>query len=236
MNRTSLISLAIVIVTAVMGSEVNAQEKQLSVGPALEFGGGGTSFGIKAKIGVSPQFSVRPMILFGYKPSVTRGDIVKGSSTVIINGSPTNFPVVDNNTPGRRTENEALQDPFFQASADNSISNVGTGVGYGVGVTYDFKSPDGKISGYVGPRVLFASASGSGTFNNVAYTSNTTETNIGLTAGADYAISSDITAGLSATYDFARSGSFNQSFNGGTFTAPLSGGNFKVGVNFGYNF
>jgi hypothetical protein len=230
MNRTSLISLAIVVMTAVMASEVNAQEKQLSVGPAIEFGGGGTSFGINGKIGVSPQFSVRPMILFGYKPSVTRGDIVKGSFTA--KGSSTSSPVPDN-----KTQNDLLQNPIFQAQADNLISNVGTGIAYGLGVTYDFKSPDGKISGYVGPRVLFASASGSGTFiNGGSYTTNTTETNIGLTAGADYAISSDITAGLSATYDFARSGTASATDNNGTSSAPLSGGNFKVGVNFGYNF
>jgi hypothetical protein len=91
MNRTHLISLTAVAMamTGVMSSGANAQEqtsapaKQFSVGPAIEFSGGGTSFGIKGKIGVGSSISIRPTILFGYTPSVDGATFGKA----IVNGS-----------------------------------------------------------------------------------------------------------------------------------------------------
>jgi Opacity family porin protein len=234
MNRTHLISLTTVVLAAVMASSVNAQEKpstdkQYSIGPVLEFGGGGTSFGLQGKIGVSPQFSIRPTILFGYKPSVSKSDIRK----------------VYVDTIGQFATNQGLSpsavqfildQPVTQVNADaaaEAISGtIGSGTAYGLAATYDFKSPDSKISGYVGPRIMFASASGSVS----GFNTTTTETSIGLTAGADYAIAQDFTAGLSATYDFSRSGTFNVTSSAGTGSIPLSGGNFKIGINAGYSF
>jgi opacity protein-like surface antigen len=236
MKRQSLISLTTAAIAVVMASGANAQEapaKQNSIGPAIEFSGGGTSFGIKGKVGVSPQISVRPMILFGYKPSVSRSDIAKGSSTSNIPGSTT--PLTLGNVPAGM-EQELLNDPSFQAFADTLIGTVGSGTAYGLAVTYDFKSADSKISGYVGPRVLFGSASGSMSNSIGSFTTSTSETNIGLTAGADYAIAPDLTAGLSAAYDFSRSGTFSITTPLGTNTSQLSGGNFKMGINVGYSF
>ena len=60
--------------TVATASSVNAQEisKPYSVGPAIEFSGGGTSFGIKGRISnPGTPVSVRPIILFGYTPSVS---------------------------------------------------------------------------------------------------------------------------------------------------------------------
>ena len=63
---------------AVTASGANAQDnpsanlKPYSVGPAIEFSGGGTSFGIKGRISnPGVPVSVRPIILFGYTPSVS---------------------------------------------------------------------------------------------------------------------------------------------------------------------
>jgi hypothetical protein len=224
----------------------NAQEaptngKQNSIGPAIEFGGGGTSYGIKSKIGVSPQFSIRPTILFGYKPSVSGSDILKGTVT---NNQGTNQPI---NPTGAIPTSD-------QQSALNSFASdsLGSGIAYGLSLTYDFKSADGKIQGYIGPSILFGSASNSsnttgsgastlGFPNGVSATTSTSETNIGLTAGTDLAISENFTAGVNATYNFSRSGNYNFSANApgvgnASLTAPLSGGNFKFGVNFGYSF
>ncbi len=196
-------------------SSVFAQEKpqkQFSVGPALEFGGGGTSFGIKGKVTVSDQISVRPMILFGYKP-ISKNDL--------------NQRALD-----AGATQDQLNTPASQASLDNSLTAIGTGLGYGLAVTYDFKSPDSKIVGYVGPRILFGTASGSGQ----GFTTSTNETNIGLTAGADYEISPDFTAGLSATYNFSRNATISTTSNLTASSVQISGATFNFGINVGYNF
>ncbi len=157
--------------------------------------------------------------MFGYKPSVSRSDINQGAL------------------------NLGLTQAFLNTTAGQQgitdiNNNLGTGIGYGLAVTYDFKSPDSKIVGYVGPRILFASTSGSGTFTGSAqgFTTSTNETNIGLTAGADYAIAPDITAGINATYNFSRSGTASVTTNGVTGSTGLSGGTFNVGINAAYSF
>ncbi len=226
-----------------MTNGANAQEalttsKQYSIGPAIEFGGGGTSFGIKGKIGVSPQFSIRPTVLFGYKPSVSGSDLLKGTTTNNQGTSP-------NNPTGATPTSD-------QQAALNSFVNdsLGSGIGYGLALTYDFRSSDGKIQGYIGPSILFGSASNSanatglsttGFPNGTSIATSTSETNIGLTAGTDFAISENFTAGVNATYNFSRSGNYNLNANipgvgDASLNAPLSGGNFKFGVNFGYSF
>ncbi len=109
----------------------------------------------------------------------------------------------------------------------------GSGVAYGAAVTYDFESADKKLSGYIGPRVLFASGSSkAGNFDT-----NTNETNIGLLVGADYEISPDFTAGLSGTYNFSKTGSLDVSGPGGfKGSSSVSGSSFDVGINFAYRF
>jgi hypothetical protein len=109
----------------------------------------------------------------------------------------------------------------------------GSGVAYGAAVTYDFESTDKKLSGYIGPRVLFASGSSkAGNFDT-----NTNETNIGLLVGTDYAISPDFTVGLSGTYNFSKTGTLDVSGSGGfKGSSSVSGSSFDVGINFGYRF
>jgi hypothetical protein len=185
---------------------VPVPEKKYSIGPALEFGGGGTSFGIKANVSVSENFSVRPLILFGYKP-LSNSDVSKFAR---------DRGLVRTN-----------------AEIDQAVSDVGTGTAYGLALTYDFKSPDSKLLGYVGPRILVGTASGSGT----GFTTSTSEANIGLTAGANYAISPDFTAGLDATYNFSRSAELSSTSSGVTVKNTLSPDpSFKFGLNILYNF
>jgi opacity protein-like surface antigen len=231
MKRPNLISLITVAVATLIANGANAQEKladnakQYSIGPAIEFGGAGTAFGIKGKIGVGQQFSIRPMVLFGYKPSVSASDLLNGSINVdgsaAQNGLPTTVKINTLGNLGIDTQ---------------TLADVGSGIGYGIAFTYDFKSPDGKIQGYVGPRILFGSASRSTTAAGLTAITSTSETNIGLTAGTDFTISDNFTAGVDATYNFSRSGTFSATFPGGSINAPISGGNFKFGVNFAYNF
>lgn len=217
MKSLKLIALA-AIATLATTSSAFAQEKNNSIGPVIEFGGASTSFGIQGKARISDQISVRPLILFGYKPSVSRSNI----NQLGLNSGATQAQI--DTTAG-------------QQLITDTLNATGTGTGYGLAVTYDFKSPDSKIVGYVGPRILFGSASGSGTsaFGG-AFTTSTNETNIGLTAGADYAISPDFTAGLSATYNLSRSGTTSVTSNNITNSAPISGGTFNISVNAGYNF
>jgi Outer membrane protein beta-barrel domain len=185
---------------------VPVPEKKYSIGPALEFGGGGTSFGIKANVSISENFSVRPLILFGYKP-LSNSDVSKFAR---------DRGLVRTN-----------------AEIDQAVSEVGTGTAYGLALTYDFKSPDSKILGYVGPRILVGTASGSG----AGFTTSTSEANIGLTAGANYAISPDFTAGLDATYNFSRSAELSSTSSGVTVKNTLSPDpSFKFGLNILYNF
>jgi F0F1-type ATP synthase delta subunit len=130
--------------------------------------------------------------------------------------------------------NTANQSVAYIAKTQAIDFTPGSGTAYGAAITYDFESADKKLSGYIGPRVLFAS--GSSKIGN--FDTSTTETNFGLLLGADYAISNDFIAGLSATYNFSKTGTLNVSgpggFNGST---PVSGGNsLDIGVNFGYRF
>jgi hypothetical protein len=198
-----------------------APDKKYSIGPVIEFGVN-TSFGIIGKFSVSDQISIRPMVLFGYKPSVSRSNI--------------NQIGLKANAPQAQIDTTAGQQFLTDV-----LNSTGTGTAYGLTVSYDFKSPDSKIAGYIGPRLLFASASGSGNNSNSfgppgPFTTSTNETNIGLTAGADYAISPDVTAGLTATYNILRSGTTSVTTNGRTLSDSLSGGNFNVGINVSYNF
>jgi opacity protein-like surface antigen len=198
-----------------------APDKKYSIGPVVEFGVN-TSFGIIGKFSVSDQISIRPMVLFGYKPSVSRGNI--------------------NQIGLKAGVSQTLVDSASgQQFATDVLNSTGTGTAYGLTVSYDFKSPDSKIAGYIGPRLLFGSASGSGTNSTLlgpagSFTTSTNETNIGLTAGADYAISPDVTAGLTATYNVLRSGTTSLTTGGTTLSDSLSGGNFNVGINVSYNF
>jgi Opacity family porin protein len=109
----------------------------------------------------------------------------------------------------------------------------GSGTAFGFAVTYDFQSADGKLSGYVGPRVMFANGSSKiGSFDT-----STNETSVGLLAGGDYAITSDLTAGLSATYNFSKSGTLSVTGPGGfSGSAGFSSSSLDIGVNVGYRF
>ncbi len=456
MNRKSLISLTTAVLSIVMASGANAQEARVkpnSIGPAIEFSGGGTSFGIKGKIGVGSQFSVRPTVLFGYTPSVsnaTFGQAITSGINVLTalvtptrtqqiaaakaadptlndttagllldktnptsadraiiekaqapvprytqlsdaqlaaqfnavsgplttqqseeaakqlvaalgNAQPTpeqqlsvdrakdaiarfdietfkkltpeqqqtlvkNYlsPSTDgqqvantvtalNNAVNKAAENRTSEDITLLATAQSTVRNntnlptfkdlnatqqrdlvqsfsqsplttaevtarkntlislataqqvsedkrteaqkttittansltsfvsnsltpgftPGTGTAYGVAVTYDFQSADSKLSGYFGPRVMFAN--GSSKIGNLDTTTN--ETSFGLLAGADYEIISDLTVGLSATYNFFKSGSLTVTGPGGfSGSALVSGSNLDIGVNVGYRF
>jgi transcription elongation factor len=130
--------------------------------------------------------------------------------------------------------NTANQSVAYIAKTQAIGFTPGSGTAYGAAITYDFESADKKLSGYIGPRVLFAS--GSSKIGN--FDTSTTETNFGLLLGADYAISNDFIAGLSATYNFSKTGTLNVSGPGGfNGSAPVSGGNsLDIGVNFGYRF
>jgi hypothetical protein len=142
-----------------------------------------------------------------------------------------NIPAA-NRTPA---QNDFINQPIAYAANTGAVGfTPGSGTAYGAAVTYDFESADKKLSGYIGPRVLFAN--GSSKVGN--FDTSTSETSIGLLVGADYAISADLTAGLSATYNFSKSGTLSVSGPGGfNGSAPVSGGSsLDIGVNFGYRF
>jgi hypothetical protein len=459
MNLKSLISLTTTAIAVVMASGANAQEaasKPNSIGPAIEFSGGGTSFGIKGKIGVGSQFSVRPMVLFGYTPSVSSGTFSQALTSGINNltalvtptraqqiaaaiiadptlTADTAATLLDKKEPTEAEKKTiaAAQTPVFRyttlkqedlaaqltafsgvpltneqadefakqlvavsrvtdttkltpeqreyiskaesaiarydietfkkltpaqqqllvktyspadstdkqivdtvtalnnavntdstkrTEADSSLlattqSNIrsittssvkdltsaqqrdllqsfsqtpltpsevtslvatldaaavaqqtpadkrtdvqkaeiananqligfrsnsltpgftpGSGTAFGFAMTYDFQSADGKLSGYVGPRVMFANGSSKiGSFDT-----STNETSVGLLAGGDYAITSDLTAGLSATYNFSKSGTLGVTGPGGfSGSASFSSSSLDIGVNVGYRF
>jgi hypothetical protein len=180
MKSIKILALICSSIALTIANSVNAQvaPKRNSIGPAIEFGNI-TQYGIKGKLGITPEFSVRPIILFGDATS------------------------------------------------------------YGLALTYDLNSPESKLSGYVGPRILFTSASGSGLDAfGVPTTASVSTTDIGLTAGADYAISDNFTAGLNATYNFSSSGTLDASNalgERGSRSGSGSGG-FKFGINLGYSF
>jgi opacity protein-like surface antigen len=191
-------------------------EKKYSIGPAIQFGGSSTSFGITGKYSVSEQFSVRPLFLLGYKPTVTKSNL---------NQSLLNSGVSQSD----------LNAPAGQAILDSTLGGIGSGFGYGASITYDFKSPDGKMVGYVGPRLLIGSTSNKftltdGTNSISGSTIDTSETNIGLTAGADFAITPELTAGVNATYNLYRGLKIGK-------TDTLNAGSSSdFGINVTYNF
>jgi Opacity family porin protein len=249
--------MAMAAVTA--SNSVNAQEnlstasKLYSVGPAIEFSGGGTSFGIKGKFSnPGTPISFRPIVLFGYTPSVNKANF----SQVTVNGvsfsqallSSTGSSFTTLTTEQKRAQVKSIFDSTLTDSQADDIAQrlsttiqtgtigftPGSGTAYGAAVTYDFESADKKFGGYIGPRVLFAN----GTSKIGNFDTSTSETSVGLLVGADYAISADFTAGLSATYNFSKSGTFSVTspagFSGST---PVSGGGgLDIGINFGYRF
>jgi Outer membrane protein beta-barrel domain len=154
-----------------------APEKKYSLGPAIEFGDGGTNFGITGRYSIGEQFSVRPIVLFGRKTTVTTSNL-----TQAIGGS---YTTTDINNIAKSVEDFS-------------------GLGYGISATYDFKSADGKIVGYVGPRILSSGVSVTGTKGFTPVKIDITEINVGLIAGADFALAPDLTAGINATYNFYR--------------------------------
>jgi opacity protein-like surface antigen len=193
-------------------AETPVAQKKYSIGPVIEFGGSGASFGItgKYKYPLIDNFSVRPIVLFGYKPVVTGSNVNNAFSVVGGNGV------------------------FTQTELDTIAGSVGSGFAYGASITYDLKSADNKIVGYVGPRLLLAKASGNGSIvrgsNTATFKIDTQEVTVGLTAGADFAITSDLTAGLNATYNLYRSLSIGEL---GTQNAGTSS---SFGINVTYNF
>jgi Outer membrane protein beta-barrel domain len=179
------------------------REKKYSIGPAIEFGGGGTNFGIAGKYNLGEQFSIRPLILFGRKTTVSNSNLTKS-----LGGS-------------------------YTASDINSIANLVdnfSGIGYGVAATYNFKSLDNKIAGYIGPRILSSGVSVTGTKGFTPVQIDITEINVGLTAGADFALTPDLSAGLNATYNFYRGVRIDSS------DIQNLGSTTNFGVNFTYSF
>lgn len=67
MKSIRISALAWISIALTIANGVNAQESptQNSVGPAIELGNTNTLFGIQGKYGISPEFSARPIILFG---------------------------------------------------------------------------------------------------------------------------------------------------------------------------
>ncbi len=180
-------------------------EKRYLIGPAIEFNSKGTSFGITGKYPVSGSFSVRPLILFGYKPTISNDNVRNSVSGV-----------------------------FSSVQADTISKAATTGFAYGASVTYDFKSADNKIGGYIGPKILGSITSGDGNIiegtTTLPFRIDAAETNIGLIAGTDFAITPDLTAGLNATYNFFRSLKIGQT------DVQNTGANSTFGFNFTYNF
>ncbi len=184
-------------------STAPVREKKYSIGPAIEFGGSGASFGIAGKYPLSENFSVRPIVLFGRKTTVTTSNL-----TQAIGGS---YTANDINA--------------IAQSVDNF-----SGLAYGISATYDFKSPDSKITGYIGPKILSTAVSVTGTKGFTPVQIDISEINVGLTAGADFAITPDLTAGLNATYNLYRGVKIDST----NIQNPGSTTNF--GVNVTYNF
>lgn len=144
-----------------------------------------------------------------------------------------NTPVINRSLAQQSIVSVAQQSIAYIANTQAIGFTPGAGTAYGAAITYDFESADKKLTGYVGPRILFAN--GSSKIGN--FDTNTSETSIGLLVGADYAISGDLIAGLSATYNFSKSGDLNVTGAGGfKGSAPVSGTSLDIGVNFGYRF
>jgi hypothetical protein len=64
--KTAFLLTAMTVITTNGSDAQENTSKSYSIGPAIEFSDGSTSFGLKAKIGVGSQFSVRPTLLLGY--------------------------------------------------------------------------------------------------------------------------------------------------------------------------
>jgi hypothetical protein len=77
----SMITVLTVASSANAQKQTPATEKTYSVGPAVEFNGSGTSFGIKGKIGVPGSLSFRPIVLFGYTPNVSSANFSQAVSS-----------------------------------------------------------------------------------------------------------------------------------------------------------
>jgi Opacity family porin protein len=176
-------------------------EKKYSIGPAIEFGSGGTSFGITGR-STWGSFSFRPLFLFGYKPTVTGSNV-----STSVNGA------------------------FTQTDSNTIAGSLKGGTAVGASITYDFKSTDGKLAGYVGPRYLVGRASGTGAIaSGTTFQIDAVETTGGLTLGADYAITPDLTAGINATY------SFYKALNIGSTSTQYTSGGLNLGINVMYGF
>ena len=83
MHRLSLISLTTMMMATLVAGNVNAQEappRKTTVGPAIEFGNG-AAFGIQAKIPIGSNFSVRPIVLFGYQTKTIYSSSGSGSGS-----------------------------------------------------------------------------------------------------------------------------------------------------------
>lgn len=246
MKRTihlTFISLTAIAIAVTATTQVNAQEarpKTFSIGPAIEINGKGASFGIGGKIRVAPRFEVRPIVLFGYEPNVEGTATFGGQQT-------SGTSLIDPNAFGNLIREELCASPNTTVCLPPSVSTPSTqsnssrtvkipaasGTAYGVALTYDLTSQRSKLQAYVGPRILFASTSG----NQDGISIKANETNIGLIAGADYAISPSFITGLNATYNFSRSGSYTltDAQNNSSKTS-ISGGDFRFGINFNYTF
>ncbi len=240
MYRISFISLTAIAITVTATSHVNAQKaspKTFSIGPAIEINSQGASLGIQGKIRVTRRFEVRPIVLFGYEPNVEGTATVEGQQTsaglsqdqIALYqlgqcAAPTGFC----SAPG------SITSPSTQTSSSRTVKiPAASGTAYGVALTYDLTSPRSRLQAYVGPRILFASTSG----NQDGYSIKAHETNIGLIVGGDYAISPSLTAGLNATYNFSRSGSYTlTNTQNNSSKISISGGDLRVGINFGYAF
>ncbi|WP_373547368.1 opacity family porin [Chamaesiphon sp.] len=123
MNRVYIILVSLTAMAAVTASGANAQDnssanlKPYSVGPAIEFSGGGTSFGIKGRISnPGVPVSVRPIVLFGYTPTVNGATFTQALTNGVNNFS--NFAAL---TPEqRRAQIKLIVDfPLTEQQADD---------------------------------------------------------------------------------------------------------------------
>jgi Outer membrane protein beta-barrel domain len=121
-----------------------------------------------------------------------------------------------------------------------SVTFNGTGIQYGLAVTYDFKlDPEGRTRAFLGPKVAFSSGTGSASFNGVeipASQATVNETKIGMVVGAETALSDSFMVGANATINFSRSvGGTNT--NGTTITdIQPRGSSIDFGVRAAYRF
>lgn len=207
---TSIAIISTLLTQHSVFAEGKSPRKEYSIGPAVEFGKG-TSYGITGKYSLSDSVSVRPIFLFGYKPTISRDNLNKG-----VDGAVGSSGVLS------------------QTQADTIVDTVKTGFAYGGSITYDFRSADNKIVGYIGPRFLGSMTSGDGTiteaFTSLPFHIDVAEYNLGLIAGADFALTPDLSAGVNATYNFYRSLKIGET------AVQSTGANTSIGVNFTYNF